>query len=129
MKPSKPTILVVDDDKDNLDLIKFVFESEGYEVTACDSLDDCLTQVSQKRFAAIILDNRFGDRSSLEVCKEIHWFNSNTPIIFYSGEARQSEIEKALKECGSAYLIKPLGFDSLTETVDNLIQEAQTANV
>ncbi|MCA1626199.1 MAG: response regulator [Acidobacteria bacterium] len=125
MKLSKQTILCVDDNKDNLDLITFVFQSEGFEVTACDSLEDCLSHVRQKHFEAIILDNRFGDETSVEVCEEIRAFNPHTPIVFYSGEARQREIDKALNACADAYLVKPIGFDTLSETVNKLIQENQ----
>ena len=125
MKLSKQTILCVDDDKDNLDLITFVFQNEGFEVTACDSLEDCLFQIRQNHFAAIILDNRFGDETSVEVCEEIRAYNPHTPIVFYSGEARQTEIQKALNACADAYLVKPIGFDTLSETVNKLIQENQ----
>lgn len=123
MKPSEQTILCVDDDKDNLDLITFIFENEGFKVTACDSLEDCLSQIRLKHFEAIILDNRFGNKTSLDVCEEIRAYNPATPIVFYSGEARQTEIDKALKDCADAYLVKPIGFDILTETVVTLIKE------
>jgi CheY-like chemotaxis protein len=123
MKQSKHTILCVDDDKDNLDLIKFVFEQKDFEVVACDSLDECLFQIRQNRFNAIILDNHFDDKTSLEICQEIRLYNPHTPIIFFSGEARASEIEKALKAGGNAYLVKPNDFEKLTETVAGYIQE------
>ena len=122
MNAQKPNILCVDDDKDSLDLLTFVFKSEGFEVTACDSLEECLSQIRQKHFSVIVLDNRFGNGTSIEVCNELRSYNHYTPIVFYSGEARQSEIDKAL-ECGNAYLIKPIGFDKLADTVKNLIQE------
>ena len=125
MNTPKPSILCVDDDKDSLDLITFVFKNEGFEVTACDSLEECLSQIRQKHFSVIVLDNRFGNETSIEVCNELRSYNHHTPIVFYSGEARQSEIDKAL-ECGDAYLIKPMGFDKLTETVKNLTQETFT---
>lgn len=125
MESSKQTILCVDDDKDSLELITFLFEVEGYEVTACNSLEDCLEQVRNNHFTAIILDNRFGNESSLEACDEIRSHNPDTPIVFYSGEARQAEVDKAMEECADVYLVKPTGFDVLTETVKKLILEAQ----
>lgn len=120
MRLSKQAILCVDN-KDNLNLIKFVFESEGFEVTTCDSLESCLSQIRQNRFAAVILNNRFGGRTSAGVCREIRCFNPIIPIVFYSGEARRSEIEKAIQAGGNAYLVKPLDFDKLIDTVNKLI--------
>ncbi|MDQ3801363.1 MAG: response regulator [Acidobacteriota bacterium] len=126
MKQSKHSILCVDDDKDNLDLIKFVFEEKDFEVIACDSLEDCLLQIRRNRFNAIILDNHFNDRTSLEICREIRLYNPYTPIIFFSGEARPAEIENALKAGGNAYLVKPNDFHKLTETVAAHIRQAQS---
>ncbi|HEX8367446.1 MAG TPA: response regulator [Pyrinomonadaceae bacterium] len=127
MQPSKYTILCVDDDKDNLELLTFVFEHADFEVLSCDSLDECLHHARNKNLDAIILDNRFGNQTSLEVCQEIRDFNPTLPIIFYSGEAREIEIHKVLTACADAYLVKPNDFEKLTQTVVNLIEEAQSA--
>jgi CheY-like chemotaxis protein len=122
MNQPKHSVLCVDDNQDNLELITFVFEHAGFDVTACDTLNDCLLHARSKSLDAIILDNRFGDQSSVEVCEEIRSFNPAIPIVFYSGEARQFEIERALNECGNAYLVKPNDFEKLIPTVVNLIQ-------
>jgi DNA-binding response OmpR family regulator len=127
MKHAKYTILCVDDDKDNLELLEFVFEHADFEVLSCDSLDECLHIARNKDLDAVVLDNRFGNQSSLEVCKEIRGFNPDIPIVFYSGEARQIEIDKVLKACADAYLIKPNDFEKLTDTVVELIEENQAS--
>lgn len=124
MKTAKPSVLCVDDNEDNLDLLTYLFEAENFEVTTCATLQDCLSQTRQNRYSAIILDNRFGDESSLEVCKEIRTNNPKTPIIFYSGEAREAEIAKALDACANAYLVKPLDLDKLTDVAYQLIEES-----
>jgi DNA-binding response OmpR family regulator len=124
MESVKKSILCVEDNQDNLELMTYLFESNNFKVTACNSLEGCLFQVRQNRFSAIILDNRFGNRSSVEVCDEIRSFNSNAPIIFYSGEAREDEKQKAIEACADAYLVKPNDFDKLTETVNKLIEES-----
>jgi len=122
MEQSKQTIFVCDDNTDSCELIKMVFQLEGYKVTSCDNLQDCLSLARQNNFEAIILDNRFGQVSSLEACREIRGFNQTIPIIFYSGESRQSEIDKALKAGANAYLVKPNDFERLTKTVISLIK-------
>jgi DNA-binding response OmpR family regulator len=127
MQSSKYTILCVDDDKDNLDLLTFVFEHADFEVLSCDSLDECLDHARNKKLDAIILDNRFGNQSSLKVCEEIRDFNPEIPIVFYSGEAREIEIHKVLQACADAYLVKPNDFEKLTQTVVKLIEETEAA--
>jgi DNA-binding NtrC family response regulator len=125
MEQPKQTVLCVDDNTDNCELLTFVFELQGFEVVICESLEECSIEIRKRKFSAIILDNHFGDTTSLEVCKEIRDFDSNMPIIFYSGEARPKEIEKAMQAGANAYLVKPTDFDKLTDTVIKLIKERE----
>jgi DNA-binding response OmpR family regulator len=124
MNSAKQPILCVEDDEDGLELLTYVFESQNFDVTACGTLEECLSKVRENVFAAIILDNRFGSRSSVEVCDEIRTYNPDTPIIFYSGETREEERKKAIEACADAYLLKPNDFSKLTETVTRLIEES-----
>ena len=125
MKLVKRSILCVDENKDNLELLTVTFEQEGFEVTACQSLEECLSQARQNDFSAIILDNRFGNGTSLDACREISEFSPNTPIIFCSGEARTAEIAKAIEAGGDRYFVKPVDFDKLADAVNELIEAAR----
>lgn len=128
MNQSSSAILCVDDDRDNRELLAFVFEQEGFEVKTCGTISDCLFQAKETIFSAIVLDNHFRKTNGVEICREIRWFDPITPIIFYSGEARQSEIEKALAAGANAYLVKPKDFERLTETVSKLIKERRAGS-
>lgn len=123
MSKNKHSILCVEDDKDNSDLLTYLFESEGFEVTTCDTVEECLKHTLQKKFDAIILDNRLGHTTTLGACQEIRENDPNVPIIYYSGESRPKEIEKALADCAVAYLVKPDDFEKLVPTINRLIQE------
>jgi DNA-binding response OmpR family regulator len=122
MKSAKRNILCVDENEDNLELLKITFEQEGFEVTTCRSLEECLSQARRNEFSAIILDNRFGNGTSLDVCREISAFSPDTPIIFCSGEARKAEIAKAIEAGGDQYFVKPVDFDKLADAVKGLIE-------
>lgn len=123
MEAVKKSILCVDDNSDSRELLTFIFEENGFEVSACETLENCLSEARQKTFSAVILDNRFGNVTSLDACREIRSFNPTIPIIFYSGEARPAEIEKALEAGGNKYLTKPLGLSELVEAVKKLIEQ------
>ena len=125
MNQSKTTLLCVDDNRDNCELLTFVFEDQGFEVKTCASISEGWRQAQRENFSAIILDNRFNGTTSLETCRKIRSLRPRTPIIFYSGEARQSEIKKALAAGADAYLVKPNGFEKITETVVRLIEDKQ----
>jgi two-component system alkaline phosphatase synthesis response regulator PhoP len=123
MLNDKRSILCVEDDKDNSDLLTYLFESEGFEVTTCGTVEECLYHALQRSFDAIILDNRLGHTTTVGACQEIRKNDPNVPIIYYSGESRPKEIEKALSECAVAYLVKPDDFEKLVPTIIKLIQE------
>lgn len=118
------TILCIEDDEDTCTLVRFVFEQEDFQVTTC-SAKDCLKIVEKESFSAIILDNYFGDLSGVDICREIRNLHSTTPIIFFSGEVRPSEKNKALSAGANAYLIKPDDFEKLVETARQLIEKSQ----
>jgi len=123
MLQNKHSILCVEDDKDNSDLLTYLFESEGFEVTTCSTVEECLHHAVQRNFDAIILDNRLGHTTTVGACQEIRKNDPHVPIIYYSGESRPKEIEKALSECAVAYLVKPDDFEKLVPTIIKLIQE------
>lgn len=122
MKESKYKILCIEDDEDTCELMTFVFEQAGYKIETC-SREDCLKLIYERRFLAIVLDNYFHGLRGAEICQEIRSIDSEIPIIFFTGEARDSEKEKALAAGANAYLIKPNDFERLTETVINLIEK------
>ena len=122
MNQERKSILCIEDNEDTCELISFVFGETDFDVSTC-SRTDCLKRIHEEKFSAIILDNYFDGIKGTEICREIRGFDRLTPIIFFSGEARQSEIEQALEIGANAYLIKPNDFEKLTETVIRLIEE------
>jgi DNA-binding response OmpR family regulator len=61
----------------------------------------------------------------LEVSRQIRTFDKTIPIIFLSGETRQSEVDKAMGTGASAYLIKPNDFEKLPATIAELIEKSK----
>ena len=128
MKSVNRRILCLDENEDSLELLTITFEQEGFDVTTCRSLEECLSQARQNTFSAIILDNRYGGGTSLDLCREINSFAPNTPIVFCSGEARKAEITKAIEAGGDKYFVKPVDFDQLAVTVKELIEDAESVD-
>lgn len=124
MNQNTSRILCIEDDEDTCELVTFVFKQEGYNVESCRSAE-CLKIIYEEKFLAIILDNYFIEKSGVEICREIRAFDQKTPIIFFSGEARQTEIDKALAAGANRYLVKPNDFDKLLPTTIELVEALQ----
>lgn len=124
MEQNNLRILCIEDDEDTCELVTFVFKQQGYNVESC-SHTDCLTLIHKEKFLAIILDNYFIGKSGVDICREIRSSDQITPIIFFSGEVRQTEIDKALAAGANRYLTKPNDFDKLVPTTIELVETSQ----
>jgi DNA-binding response OmpR family regulator len=65
----------------------------------------------------------FGCRSSsgIELCRELRRFDSNTPILFYSGAAYEHDKKDAEESGAQGYVTKPADGDELISEVLRLI--------
>jgi len=106
---SKPTILVVDDERHIVELVRFNFEKEGYNViTACDGRE-AYKRAQEEKPDLIVLDVMLPEMDGFEVCQAIQKDAemSEIPIIMLT--ARSEEIDKILGlEIGADdYITKP----------------------
>lgn len=106
---AKPTILVVDDERHIVELVRFNLEKEGYRViTAQDGKEACYLASSEKP-DLIILDVMLPEMDGFEVCQFIQRDStiSEVPIIMLT--ARTEELDKVLGlELGADdYMTKP----------------------
>ena len=124
MEQNNLTILCIEDDEDTCELVTFVFNQAGYQVEACSN-NDCLRKIHEQKFLAIILDNYFVGKNGVDICRELREFDRTTPVIFFSGEARSGEINKAMAAGANKYLIKPNDFENLVTTTIKIIEELQ----
>ena len=67
----KRTILVVEDEKDIRELVRFHLEQEGYTVREADSGESALAQVAAERPALVVLDIMLPGTDGLEVCRRL----------------------------------------------------------
>ena len=103
------TILIVDDEKDILELLKYNLEKEGYRVLTADKGKAAL-KLAQSKPGLIVLDVMMQEMDGWEVCKTIRGnpSTSNIPIIFLT--AKDSELDEvvALELGADDYITKPV---------------------
>jgi len=69
--PLKRTLLVVEDEKDIRDLLRFHLEQEGYTVREAESGEDALKRAEAERPALVLLDLMLPGADGLEVCRRL----------------------------------------------------------
>lgn len=129
MPTTSPRILCVDDDPDNCELIEMMLRLSGadYEFVSVPSPEEGLELAAERRFDLYLLDYRFAGKTSVDMCRILRRTDSVTPILFFTGEARERERQAALEAGADAYLIKPDDLKKLTHTVRELLGARQAA--
>ena len=98
-------ILVVDDEKRMVDLVKVYLEREGYLIDEASNGQQALDMISKTTYDLIILDLMLPIVDGLTVCKELRK-KYDTPVIMLT--ARGEEFDKVLGfELGADDYVKP----------------------
>ena len=116
-------ILIVDDEKNIVDIIAFNLKKEGYTVIRAADGEEGLEKVFSENPDLILLDIMMPKLDGYEVCKKIRE-KKNTPIIMLT--ARAEEVDKVLGlELGADdYVTKPFGVRELMARVKANLRKA-----
>jgi two-component system alkaline phosphatase synthesis response regulator PhoP len=118
---AKEKVLVVDDERNIVELLKFNLEKEGYEVLAAYDGIEAVKLASEERPDLIILDIMLPGQGGLEVCRQIRKM-MKTPILMAT--AKGEEIDKILGlELGADdYVTKPFSPRELIARVKAILR-------
>ena len=110
-------ILLVDDEKDFLDVMSERIEARGMEVTTADSAAQALDKVESGGFDAIILDLMMPGMDGLEALKAIKKKNPDLQVVLLTGHATVEKGIEAMKLGAMDFIEKPADLDKLTEII------------
>jgi len=121
-------ILIVDDEKNIVELIKFHLKKENYRVIEAYKGKDALDLYRKEKPDLIILDVMLPDMGGFEVCKTIRK-ESRVPIIMLT--AKGEEIDKILGfELGADdYITKPFSPRELLARIKAVLKRTKTSNI
>jgi DNA-binding response OmpR family regulator len=117
--PALPRILCIDDDDQNLAVLREVlvgrFEAETFNVPL-----EGLKRASTRRFSLILIDIDMPGMNGFEVCEGIRSTGPNmgTPVIFLTSDSQSVSMQKALRAGGSDYLLKPFRVQELLTRIE-----------
>src|SRR3954452_19872027 len=121
---SGSTILVVDDERNIVQLARLYLRNEGFQVEAAANGREALDKVRQTSPALILLDLMMPEMDGWEVCKQLRK-TSDVPIIMLT--ARDDDIDKVVGlELGADdYVTKPFNPRELVARVKAVLRRAQ----
>lgn len=118
-------ILIIDDQNDTLDLLKEIFEDEGYQVTALPYTDDIIRSIAQYQPNLVMLDFLLAGINGGELCHQLktNSLSAHIPVIMLSGYPRVLE---SLGSYGAdAFIAKPFDLAHLTDSVKRWLEESE----
>ncbi len=108
MQPkTRARVLYADDNEDACFMLSTLLGFSNIETTPANSIDEALKLAQAEQFDLYLLDTRFPEGSGLELCRQLREFNPQTPIVFYSGDAYETDKVKGIAAGANAYLVKP----------------------
>jgi DNA-binding response OmpR family regulator len=120
-------ILVVDDDKAILQVVKLVLTSHGFDVQTHSTGLNLPDIVMHYHPNLILLDIRLPGKLGTEVCKELKQIDTNLPIIFLSAHAEQGE---AFAIChADGFIQKPFDIKKLIDTINLHLNQVNPQNL
>ena len=119
---AKKHIVIVDDDKNVLKLLKLALE-DRYDVTAIVNGKMVLKLLETKTPDLIFLDYQLQLETGPEIFRKIKRIESarNIPIVFLTGIADREKITEVLSLKPQGYLLKPIDMDRVNETIKSLL--------
>ena len=108
-------LLVIDDEKAILDLVKNSLEKDGHIVTVCESAAD-VTINTLKNYDLILLDIMMPDVDGFMFCKKIRGI-VDCPILFLTAKVMETDIVYGLGIGADDYITKPFRIGELRASV------------
>lgn len=118
-------ILIVDDERELVDLLEKKLKSKGHEVLIAHNGNDGI-ELAKKQPDLIILDIMMPGADGFEVCSTIR-DDVVCPIIFLSAKQSETDKIKGLTLGGDDYIVKPFGLRELMARIEaNLRREKRS---
>lgn len=101
-------LLIVEDEKVLNEAYELVLKKEGYEVSTVFNGEEALTSVKENKFDLILLDLRMPKIDGVEFLKRADPRKNfpKTKIIVFSNYDDQTEVEEAIKNGATRYILK-----------------------
>lgn len=120
-------VLYADNNDDDCLMISIMLGFSDIKVTGANTVAETWRLAQIEKFDLYLLDSRFPDGDGLDLCRRLRQFAPHTPIVFYSGNAYKTDVQKGLAAGADAYLVKP-NSDEIVSTIFQLIGGGETVS-
>ncbi|RMG89435.1 MAG: response regulator [Chloroflexi bacterium] len=122
-------ILIAEDDKDIRELIVITLQFNGFDVVSAEDGAAAVSKAkSEGPFDLILMDVRMPRMTGYEACRHLKEdaATRDIPVIFLSAKGQESEIQTGMDAGASQYILKPFAPDVLVNTINDVLNKAQS---
>jgi len=117
MSEMKKKVLVVDDEGENVDLIKRGLLRRGFDVDGETDSKKVQSLVQKKVYDIVLLDIMMPNYSGEQVLKDIMAYSPDSKVILISGEAKGTDIVRCIKMGAVDFLEKPIDVSQIATRI------------
>ena len=125
---AKESILVVEDEDDIRELLRYNLAKEGYQVTGSASGEEALKAVKATRPDLMVLDLMLPGMDGLEVCRSLKQdpLTRNLPIVMLTAKGEEADIVAGLELGADDYITKPFSVRVLLARLRAVLRRRST---
>lgn len=129
--PAQPTVLVVEDEAAQREVLAYNLEAEGYGVARAENGEEALMLVEEHAPDLIVLDWMLPNVSGIEICRQLKTKpeTRNVPIIMLSARSEEVDRVRGLETGADDYVVKPYSVVELMARVRSQLRRTRPATV
>ena len=130
-KPAKPRVLVVDDEDDLLELVRYNLAKDGYEVECVGSGEQALLSARANPPDLVVLDLMLPAVDGLEVCRRLKADakTRDVLIVMLTAKGEEADMVAGLERGADDYIAKPFSPRVLSARVRALLRREEARRV
>jgi two-component system phosphate regulon response regulator PhoB len=125
----RKTILVIEDDADIIEVMRFNLEREGFRVVMAGDGETGLREVSRGRPDFVLLDLMLPGIDGLEVCRRLRGEDPtrDLPILILTAKGEEADVIVGLEMGADDYLVKPFSPRELVARIKSVLRRIERA--
>ncbi len=121
-------LLIVDDDRNLLELIRMRLESSGFDVVTALREDDARAAVAGEVFDVAIVDLQLAEQDGVSLMEDLHRTSPDLPVIILTAHGSIESAVEAMKRGAATYLTKPFDARELILHIGRVVEQRRLAS-
>ncbi len=125
----KPKILLVEDDANLVELVRYNLEKEGFDVVQTDDGEEAMVLAEEEKPDLVVLDWMIANLSGIEVCRRLRRQSTtaNLPIVMLTARAEEGDRIRGLETGADDYVTKPFSPRELVARIRAVLRRLRPA--